>query len=145
MRKIYQAGPLFSDAERSWHGKLSERLRAAGHSVVWPGDLLTSDQIKAAGPGAIALIFETCRNAIDCSTCVVALLDGTQVDDGTAWEIGYAYSKGLPIFGIRTDFRQGGDTQFNHVNSMIEGCLYGLATDIDELLLMMCAASCSGK
>ena len=57
MRKIYQAGPLFSDAERSWHGKLSERLRATGHSVVWPGDLLTSDQIKAAGPGAIALIF----------------------------------------------------------------------------------------
>ena len=37
MYKIYQAGPLFSDAERSWHGKLSERLRAAGHSVVWPG------------------------------------------------------------------------------------------------------------
>ena len=77
MRKIYQAGPLFSDAERSWHGKLSERLRAAGHSVVWPGDLLTSDQIKAAGPGAIALIFETCRNAIDCipalSPCLTAL------------------------------------------------------------------------
>ena len=48
MYKIYQAGPLFSDVERSWHGKLSERLRAAGHSVVWPGDLLTSDQIKAA-------------------------------------------------------------------------------------------------
>ena len=104
MYKIYQAGPLFSDAEQSWHGKLSERLRAAGHSVVWPGDLLTSDRIKAAGPGAISLIFDTCRNAIDCSTCVVALLDGTQVDDGTAWEIGYAYAKGLPIFGIRTTF-----------------------------------------
>ena len=106
MRKIYQAGPLFSDVERSWHGKLSERLRAAGHSVVWPGDLLTSDQIKAAGPEAIALIFETCRNAIDCSTCVVALLDGTQVGkSGTPTPRGFLSLVSAPTFdkaGIRS-------------------------------------------
>ena len=64
MRKIYQAGPLFSDVERSWHGKLSERLRAAGHSVVWPGDLLTSDQIKAAGPEAIEIGRASCRERV---------------------------------------------------------------------------------
>jgi nucleoside 2-deoxyribosyltransferase len=36
---------------------------------------------------------------------MVAILDGSQVDDGTAWEIGYAYARGLPVWGLRTDFR----------------------------------------
>ncbi len=42
------------------------------------------------GPRAKQYIFEGCRDAIHAATHVVALLDGTQVDDGTAWEIGYA-------------------------------------------------------
>ena len=37
------------------------------------------------------------RAAIDACDVVVALLDGAQVDDGTAWEIGYAYAKGKPV------------------------------------------------
>jgi nucleoside 2-deoxyribosyltransferase len=36
---------------------------------------------------------------------VVAVCDGPQVDDGTAWEIGYAYGKNIQIFGLRTDAR----------------------------------------
>ncbi len=133
MRTIYQAGPLFTEAEKDWHKKLTLRLEAAGHTVIWPGDLLTDEQIKAAGKDAPALIFNTCKNAIDRCGIVVALLDGTQVDDGTAWEIGYAYARGLPIYGIRTDFRQGGDTPFNFANSMIEGCLAGAARNAEEL------------
>ena len=64
----------------------------------------------------------------------MALLDGTQVDDGTAWEIGYAYAKGLPIYGIRTDFRHAGETGHSTVNSMIEGCLTELASNVEDLL-----------
>lgn len=137
MHRIYQAGPLFSDAERAWHRTLSACLALAGHSVVWPGNLLAGEQIKDAGPAAIPLIFDTCRKAVEQSTCVVALLDGTQVDDGTAWEIGYAYAKGIPIYDIRTDFRQAGDTRYNSMNSMIEGCLSGLAGRVEDLLLML--------
>lgn len=33
-----------------------------------------------------------------------AVLDGVDVDSGTAWEIGYAYARGKPIIGLRTDF-----------------------------------------
>ena len=58
------------------------------------------------------------RTAIDDSDAVVALLDGPQVDDGTAWEIGYAYARGKPIVGIRTDFRNAGDTSHGRVNDM---------------------------
>ncbi|MGO9022030.1 MAG: nucleoside 2-deoxyribosyltransferase [Syntrophobacteraceae bacterium] len=42
---------------------------------------------------------------------LIALLDGPQVDDGAAWEIGYFYAKRRPeqkIIGIRTDFRRAG-------------------------------------
>ena len=134
MRTIYQAGPLFTQAEQTWHKALSARLRDAGHNVIWPGDLLTEEQIQNAGANAAAVIFDACRQGIERSTCVVALLDGTQVDDGTAWEIGYAYARGLPIYGIRTDFRHAGETRHSTVNSMIEGCLTELASNVVDLL-----------
>ena len=34
---------------------------------------------------------------------VVAMLDGLHVGAGTAWELGYAYAKGIPAIGIKTD------------------------------------------
>ena len=133
MRTIYQAGPLFTEAEQTWHKALSARLKASGYNVIWPGNLLTDEQIQNAGANASTLIFDTCRVGIERCTCVVALLDGTQVDDGTAWEIGYAYARGLPIYGIRTDFRHAGETR----HSMIEGCLSGLAKNVEELLALL--------
>ena len=65
---------------------------------------------------------------------VVALLDGTQVDDGTAWEIGYAYAKGIPVIGIRTDFRKSGDTQHPCVNAMIKGSCLAIVKDAESVL-----------
>lgn len=49
MHTIYQAGPLFTEAEQTWHKALSARLRDAGHEVIWPGDLLTDEQVQNAG------------------------------------------------------------------------------------------------
>ena len=134
---IYQAGPLFSEAEQAWHKSLTARLEAAGHTVVWPGNLFPGNAITKAGPDAVSLIFHTCRDAIDRCSCVVALLDGAQVDDGTAWEIGYAHAKGLPVYGIRTDSRVAGDTRHNRVNSMIEGCLRGIAGDVEGVMFLL--------
>ena len=135
-RIIYQAGPLFSEAEQYFHRILTARLREAGHTVIWPGDLLTTDEIAVAND-PVSLIFTTCRAAIDRCSCMVALLDGAQVDDGTAWEIGYAYAKGLPIYGLRTDFRQAGETTHNYVNSMIQGCLTGFVRSVGDLVRML--------
>lgn len=134
---IYQAGPLFTQAEKDFHRALSAALRAAGHTVIWPGDRISEAAIAASGSGAMTLIFTTCREDIDRCTAVAALLDGPQVDDGTAWEIGYAHAKGLPIYGLRTDTRAAGDTRFNRMNSMIEGCLSGLAGSVEELVGMV--------
>ena len=131
---IFQSGPLFSEAERAFHRTLSACLRDAGHDVIWGGSLLTEEQIEDADVAAPGLIFSTCRDAIENCTCLVALLDGTQVDDGTAWEIGYAYAKGIPVYGLRTDFRNAGDTKCGLVNSMIQGSLAGFASDAEKLI-----------
>lgn len=137
MSIIYQAGPVFSEAEQSFHRYLTLLLERADYTVIWPGDLLTTEEITEAGADGSRLIFESCRKALDGSDCVVALLDGPQVDDGTAWEIGYAHAKGLPVYGIRTDFRQAGDTPYNNVNSMIQQCLAGLAHSTEDLMRML--------
>ena len=134
---IYQAGPLFTGAEQSFHRELAARLRMAGHTVIWPGDLLTAKQIAEAEAHAPSLIFNACREAIDRCTVMVALLDGAQVDDGTAWEIGYAYARGIPVYGIRTDARRAGETQYSYVNSMIQGCLAGFARSAEGLERML--------
>ncbi|HEV7535280.1 MAG TPA: nucleoside 2-deoxyribosyltransferase, partial [Acidimicrobiia bacterium] len=39
------------------------------------------------------------------ATAVLAVLDGPDVDSGTAAEIGWAAARGTPVIGLRTDFR----------------------------------------
>lgn len=137
MAIIYQAGPLFSEAEKSFHRYLTLLLERAGYTVIWPGDLLGDEEIAAAGEGASALIFDRCRKALDGSDIVVALLDGPQTDDGTAWETGYAHARGMPVFGLRTDTRNAGETRTSKLNSMIEQCLSGLAPDTEQLMRLL--------
>jgi len=51
---------------------------------------------------------------------LVAALDGTDVDSGTAAEIGYAAGKKKWIIGYRGDFRQTGENQAVKVNLQVE-------------------------
>ena len=132
--KIYQAGPLFSEAEILWHRVFRDKLAAADIRVLWPGEFFTQQEIADWGKNACKNIMERDRKAIDACDAVVALLDGTQVDDGTAWEIGYAYAKGIPVIGIRTDFRKSGDTQHSCVNAMIEGSCLAIVKDAESVL-----------
>ena len=134
---IYQAGPLFTAAEIQWQKNFSQQLISAGYVVQWPRDFFTQQEIEHWGVEASKKIMDRDRTAIDACDVVVALLDGTQVDDGTAWEIGYAYAKGKPVIGIRTDFRNAGDTAHGRVNAMIEGSCLGIAKDFDEVLKLL--------
>ncbi|MCR5563248.1 MAG: nucleoside 2-deoxyribosyltransferase [Desulfovibrio sp.] len=132
--RIYQAGPLFTAAEILWHRDFKHHLTAAGHDVRWPGDFFTPPEIDSWGADAPKMIMKKDRSAIDDCDVVVALLDGAQVDDGTAWEIGYAFARGKPVVGIRTDFRNGGDTSHGRVNAMIEGSCVSIEADEDGVL-----------
>ncbi len=130
--KIYQAGPLFSDAERAWHAAFKARLEAAGYDVLWPGDLFAAGEKIAAKQ-----IMETNRNALLSCDAVVALLDGPQVDDGTAWEIGYACAMGMPVIGLRTDFRLCADSGGGLINAMIYGSVVDVCRSADEVISVL--------
>lgn len=99
--RIYFAGPLFTTAERDFNTALAERLRAAGHDVWLPQD----QELNAYNP---ARIFRNDVDHVDWAEGVVGIMDGSDPDSGTAWEIGYAYAKGMPIILLRTDFREWG-------------------------------------
>jgi len=58
--------------------------------------------------------------AIDRAGALVAVLDGVDVDSGTAAEIGYAFARGIPIVGYRGDLRLAGDNDGAVVNLQVE-------------------------
>ncbi len=80
---------------------------------------------------------EADRDALLSCDVVVALLDGAQVDDGTAWEIGYAYARGIPVIGLRTDFRLCADSDGGLVNAMIQGSVVSMCRSEDEVLSVL--------
>jgi nucleoside 2-deoxyribosyltransferase len=51
---------------------------------------------------------------------VVAVLDGVDVDSGTASEIGFAYGLGKRSYGLRTDSRLAGDKHGALVNLQVQ-------------------------
>lgn len=131
---IYLAGPLFTQAEQAWLRSVKAELLKHDYEVCWPFELFKDGQISGWGPTAPRRIMERCRESLDRAALMVAWLDGTQVDDGTAWEIGYAHARGKPIHGIRTDFRQAGDTSHSVVNAMVEASCLTISRSIPDLL-----------
>lgn len=132
-KRIYLAGPLFSHAELEYNRKLRDLLLNKDFSVFLPQEDAedTTDEREKQNQECI---FKKCVESIDSSDIVIAVLDGVDVDSGTAWEIGYAYAKEKPVIGLRTDFRSLSD---GIVNLMVEMAIVALARDEDELLKIM--------
>ncbi len=114
--RVYLAGPLFSDAERNWNIRIAEFLRSYAYDVYLPQEV--GDSTAMRGMDAHQEIFSQNHTALDASDLVVAVIDGADADSGTAWEMGYAYARGIPVYAIRTDFRIAGATEL--VNLMLE-------------------------
>lgn len=132
-KKIYLAGPLFSHAELEYNRRLRDLLLSKGFSVFLPQED-AEDTAYERDKQSQEYIFKKCAGGVDGSDIVVAVLDGVDVDSGTAWEIGYAYAKDIPVIGLRTDFRSLSD---GIVNLMVEMAIVALARDEDELLKIM--------
>lgn len=131
--RIYLAGPICTEAEQNWLKRFQLELRGLGYDVLWPYELFDQDEVKSWGDETARKIMEGCRDALETCGLVVALLDGTQVDDGTAWEIGYACARNIPVIGIRTDMRYGGEVQGGKVNAMIAGSCRAICASRKEL------------
>jgi len=130
---IYLAGPLFSRAELEYNLKLKDMLLNNGFSVFLPQEDAEDSALERESQNQ-EYIFMKCVEGVDASDIVVAVLDGVDVDSGTAWEIGYAYAKGKPVIGLRTDFRELAD---GIVNLMVEMSIASLARNEEELLKVL--------
>lgn len=128
MKNVYLAAPLFSEAECDFNRKLRDEIKNRGFRVFLPQE--DSNNIKDDKNRQEIIFGKNCA-AIDNSDIIAAVIDGADVDSGTAWEIGYAYSKGKTIIGLRTDFRTLGIE--GRVNLMIEQSVL-LFENMSELL-----------
>ncbi|MBN2487534.1 MAG: nucleoside 2-deoxyribosyltransferase domain-containing protein [Methanosarcinaceae archaeon] len=131
-KTIYLAGPLFSEAEQDFNRKLRDILVKRGFSVFLPQED-SNDTTSMRHAQKQKHVFNKNCKAIDNSDIILAVLDGgSDVDSGTAWELGYAYAKGKVVLGLKTDFRTLGSE--GTVNLMMEVSLDILVSNIDGLL-----------
>ena len=81
--RLYVAGPLFSQAERSWLDTLAERLRAEGFECFVP-----HEHFPALADVTLEQVYRIDTEGLRSADALVAWLDGPMIDDGTACEIG---------------------------------------------------------
>jgi nucleoside 2-deoxyribosyltransferase len=149
--KFYLASPLgFAESTRSFMDDLIDSLSQT-IDVVNPWDeqrfeelLINATAIpdyddRAAAFHQINLeIGESNVDKIEQCDGVIAILDGVDVDSGTASEIGFASARGKLVHGLRTDFRLASDNIGSIVNLQVEyfiktsgGQIY---TKVDDLM-----------
>lgn len=132
--KVYLAGPLFSEAERTFNHNL-KKLLTPYFDVYLPqedGGLIIH-MIKAGLPPKLASqkVFDIDIRAMKECDVFLIILDGRSVDEGAAFELGFAHAKGKPCYGLKTDFRQ--LLAFGN-NPMIDGPLERIFESVEELL-----------
>jgi nucleoside 2-deoxyribosyltransferase len=114
---IYLAAPLFTQAEWQWNARLAEKLRQVPFDVILPQE--AEPIVEGRAKFDPVALFKGNVAAIDRAQAVVAILDGAEADSGTCWECGYAFKLGVPIIGVRTDLRNGGDHPAASMNLML--------------------------
>lgn len=132
-KSIYLASPLgFAESSRQFMEALVDRLRE--HVIVvnpWDdqrfaadfAELEHVDSVKDRIARLAAINTELGRantERIDAVDAVFGVLDGVDVDSGTAAEIGYAFARGKYVAGLRTDFRLAGDNLGSIVNLQVQ-------------------------
>jgi nucleoside 2-deoxyribosyltransferase len=155
--KVYIASPLgFTAAGRLYsESVLLPAVRAAGLEPLDPWnvapEILRVFELDRDDPVRKELLGETNRivggrNAemIRSADGVLAVLDGDDVDSGTAAEIGYAAAVACPIVGLRTDLRVSGDNEATLVNLQVEWFIFEsgglLTTNLDDAVAGIAAA-----
>jgi len=150
-KRIYLASPLgFADSTRGFMVETIARL-AEVVSVVNPWDdttfvaeferahsLTDINQRRKAFHRINIGIGAKNERMIRSVDMLVAVLDGVDVDSGTAGEMGFAYGLGMPVYGLRTDFRVSGDNEAAGINLQlryfIEQSGGAYFTTVDDLI-----------
>lgn len=160
--RVYIAGPHgFDEAGKRYHnGVVIPLLQQHGFEVIDPWCVTTPMSPRRMQKSAARLpkdvsvpISRTNFEHIKNSDAVLAHLDGAQVDDGTAAEIGYAAalselglssdemerlgkdrryidSFGWPVVGLRQDARRTGENKREVINFQVAGAVKGSGRDV---------------
>ena len=155
--RVYLASPLgFATATRAYLHELVGALEAHGLTVhdPWgsnrpkapvltppPAPPTDPEERRAARHARNHTIGQLNAEAIQAADGVIAVLDGVDVDSGTAAEIGYAFGLGKAIWGLRTDSRLTGDNEGAIVNLQVQYFIEAsggrIARSIADLLLLL--------
>lgn len=148
MAVIYLASPLgFAESTQGFMDVIERLIIDCGYIVINPWRITDSQQFKVSSQNVEKRrqmlhklnmkVAARNENAIHECQIVVAVLDGTDVDSGTASEIGFAYAQEKRIYGYRGDFRRSGDNDGGIVNLQVQywiensgGCI---VTSLDAL------------
>jgi hypothetical protein len=146
MIKIYFAGPLFTTYERRFIEECAGKLRKEGFEVFVPHEEFANqspeeqERMNKLNPKDRAIqVFNKDYKGISWANVLVVMVDGTQVDDGTASEIGIfteqmlSGKEKLGIFGLTSDMRVGPDSisgEGKGLNFFTVGAIYRVGGDI---------------
>ena len=98
--KVYIAGKIGTESELEMLERVDRLCKSFGFSTFLPHrDVGIAKGIEDADRIFKGDIIEGFKDI----KLVIAVLDGLHVGAGTAWELGYAYAKGIPAIGLKTD------------------------------------------
>lgn len=107
--RLYLAAPLFTPLEREFNLRVTEQLEKRfdvflpqRDGFLIPGREMSGVEFKLASRD----VFRSDLLAIERAHAIVAVLDGRAIDEGVAFEVGFAFAKGIRCFSLRTDSRQ---------------------------------------
>ncbi len=128
MPKIYVAGPLFTEGERWLLERIDAVCREAGYETYLPHrDAGVFDRDSDS-----SFFFQQDLQRLQEADVVVAVLNGKDVDSGTAWELGYFYALGKrAVIGYLHDSRLPHPRA--QLNPMIVNSLKTLVHDLESL------------
>lgn len=105
---IYFAAPLFNPIEREFNESLAVRLNEYAYIFLPQRDGALLTKLVADGStveNARNKIFKKDISAIQNCDLVVAVLDGRTIDEGVAFELGYAFALGKTCVAYKSDDR----------------------------------------
>jgi nucleoside 2-deoxyribosyltransferase len=131
--KIYFAAPLFTQGEWQWNKNLAREIEKldSGLEVILPQND-AEPMLKGKVEFDPCALFKNNVEKIDSADVVLAIFDQADPDSGTSWECGYAYKK-LPVIGLRTDIRGGGDSSSNVNLMLLFGCKEYINIPMDKI------------
>lgn len=133
----YLAAPLFNERERGFNAELADALSSCCDVFLPQRDgLLLADLIRDGVSPDIAeiRIFERDRIALSRCNLLIAVLDGAHIDEGVAFEVGFAHARGSLCLGLQSDVRR---ALPSGNNPMISQAMSAIFTDIAPLIAFL--------